>query len=548
MLKKIKIFYQKLLSLKYNFFLDNHTKKYIKFNKSKFLNSSSNNEHKGIILIDFFDWKPFIFFWSILANYLRNKNNLQIKYFYFPLYEGISSNHLIFKKPLKKIYESFGSKLGLTNVGKYLNNEEVKKFERYFYKIKSKEQLIKYKFKNILLGDLIYDSVVRTYQLPTVDLFDQRLKKKFIEAHQIFILIEEYLQKNNVKYLIPSDCVYNQYGIITRICFSKKIKVLILYNLGRGMVNFKLSTYKSDIKSNKNPYHKYKLIFKRKFVNANRYKALKIGKKLLHSRVLGRSKHGINYLNKNPFLDSKSKNKNKLFYKNSYQCVIVLHNFFDAPHKYRSLFYNDYLEWVIDTINILKHKNINCYIKFHPIKIEQSADEKAYKIISSKIKNLQNFKILQSNISYVELVNNGLKAAITCHGTVANELPYYGIKVINCGDNPHINYKFSSHPKSRVQYKHIIQNIENLKLNISLSELYEFHYLNYFYFEDSYLKNRLNSNWLTKTSKKKKNEENIEFNNSSKYFDFIIKNEKKNNIIKKIEKYVDEYITNNVAY
>ena len=99
------------------------------------------------------------------------------------------------------------------------------------------------------------------------------------------------------------------------------------------------------------------------------------------------------------------------------------------------------MEWVIDTINILKHKNINCYIKFHPIKIEQSADEKAYKIISSKIKNLQNFKILQSNISYVELVNNGLKAAITCHGTVANELPYYGIKVINCGDNPHINYK-----------------------------------------------------------------------------------------------------------
>lgn len=549
MLTNIKIFYKKLLSFKYNCFLDNNTKKYIKFNKFKFLKIKKKSTSNGVILIDFFDWKPFIFFWSILANYLSNKKNLQIKYFYFPLYSGISSNYLMFKLTLKKIYESFGSSLGLTNIGKKINIDEIKKYENYFHKIKSKEQLIKYKYKNILLGDLIYDSVIRTYQFPTVNFHDKKLKEKFIEAHQIFTLVEEYLKNNSVKYLISSDCVYNQYGIITRICFSKKIKVLILYNLGRGMDNFKLSSYNPEIRSNKNPYNKFKIIFRKNFRNlVDKRKALNIGKKLLLSRVTGKSKHGINYLNKNPFIKTRQKNKSQFFNKKTYQCMIVLHNFFDAPHKYRSLFYNDYLEWVLDTIEILKEKKINCYIKFHPTKIEKSADAKAFKIIFSKIKDFENFKILNKDVSYIDLLENGLKAAITCHGTVANELPYYGIKVINCGDNPHINYRFCLHPKSKTQYKKYVKNIEKFKIKINLNELYEFHFLNYCYFEDFYFKNKLHRNWLTKTSKHKTNEENINFNDSSNYFDFLIRNEKKNNIIEKVEKYLNEYLTNNAIY
>lgn len=546
MFVKLKKIIKKFISIKYNFLLDHHTKKYIKFNKSKILKISKNNNYNGIILLDFFDWKPFVFFWSILASYLSNKNNLQIKHFYFPLYKGIFSKHLFFKKPLTKIYQSFGSELGLTNIGKKLNKNELEKIDSYFSKIKSKEQLIKYKFKNILLGDLIYDSVVRTYQLPTFDFLDPKLKEKFIEAHQIFMLIEEYLKNNKVRYLIASDCVYNQYGIITRICFSKKIKVLILYNLGRGMVNFKLSSYDPQIRSNKNSYQKFRSIFKKQFsIISSRNKALKIGKKILHSRVLAKNKHGIYYLNKNPFFKPKRKSQNQLFHKDSYQCVIVLHNFFDSPHKYRSLYYNDYLEWVIDTIDILKKKRINCYIKFHPIKIEASADDKAYKIIYSKIKNYKNFIIIDGKTSYLELVSNGLKSAITCHGTVANELPYYGIKVINCGDNPHIDYNFCIHPKSKKQYKSFVNNIDKLKLDINLNDLYEFHFMNYFYFEDSYLRNKLNTKWLVKNLNNKSNEDNILLNDSTKYYDFIIKNEKNNKIIKKIENYIKDYILNN---
>ena len=68
-------------------FLDKNTKKYIQLNKKIFKNDQNLKiKYQGIVLVDFFDWNPFIFFWSILSNFLKKKENLQIKFFYFPIY------------------------------------------------------------------------------------------------------------------------------------------------------------------------------------------------------------------------------------------------------------------------------------------------------------------------------------------------------------------------------------------------------------------------------------------------------------------------------
>ena len=71
----IKNLYRKILSLKYIILLDKKTKEYINFNKKIFSKNQKIKQYKGIVLIDFFDWKPFIFFWSILSNYLKSKKN-----------------------------------------------------------------------------------------------------------------------------------------------------------------------------------------------------------------------------------------------------------------------------------------------------------------------------------------------------------------------------------------------------------------------------------------------------------------------------------------
>ena len=55
--------------------------RFIKFNKKRWV--SKNNLEEGVILLDFFDWYPLIHFWSYTANFLSERENLKIKYFYF---------------------------------------------------------------------------------------------------------------------------------------------------------------------------------------------------------------------------------------------------------------------------------------------------------------------------------------------------------------------------------------------------------------------------------------------------------------------------------
>ena len=52
------------------FFFDKYTKKYIKFNKSKFRQNKLLNKKDSIILIDLFYHPPFIHFWGFLVNFL----------------------------------------------------------------------------------------------------------------------------------------------------------------------------------------------------------------------------------------------------------------------------------------------------------------------------------------------------------------------------------------------------------------------------------------------------------------------------------------------
>ena len=107
------------------------------------------------------------------------------------------------------------------------------------------------------------------------------------------------------------------------------------------------------------------------------------------------------------------------------------------------------MEWAVDTIKILERKKIKTYIKFHPQVIDKKADKEAKDIIFNIVKNNENFRIIDQKTSYKSLINNRLNSAITCHGTAACELSYYNINVINCGDNPHINYNFCTHTKNK---------------------------------------------------------------------------------------------------
>lgn len=521
-------------------FLDKNTKEYVDLNKNIFnRNLRSNKDNKGIVLIDFFDWNPYIFFWSIFSNFLKKKENLDIRFFYFPLYHRYTERFFFLKRRLIKIYESFGCSLGITSLNKNQSFSQKKKYSSLFKNIKIKNDLVNYKYNSILIGDLIYDTVLRAYRVPTFNLSDKKLKKIFFDAHLIFDLILDYFDKNNVKYLIVSDTCYNSFGLITRIASHKNIKVFHLTE--HAYSDFRLRTYNSEMRTTRNPHNKYKEIFSNIDIE-KQVIALGEGEKVLKKRVQGDIFTGIEYVTKSPFALSSGNNK-KLFKKDSFQVLLALHNFFDNPHKYRYLYYNDYLEWALKTIDILSKNKINTYIKWHPISYKYSSDSLATKIISEKIKNYENIKIIfDDELNHKDLVENGLDWALTAHGTVANELPYLGVKVMCCGDHPNINYGFAITPKSKEEYENNLKNIKNIEYKINKKEIYEFYYMHYLHFNQKNFKNLISDNDYVYEKNKRRDEG---LNNSSEYYVFASNKIKNENIILKTENYINEFLEKN---
>jgi hypothetical protein len=544
MQKKIKLIFLNLFKILYRkfktflriSFLDNYTKDYIEVNKKIFENKTSTNP-QGVILLDFFDWYPFIFFWSILVNYIKKKNNYKICFFYFPIYNRFTEKFFFFKRRLLKIYGSFGCKVGITTLGKSINSNQKKNYNFLFYEIKSKSDLLAYSYKDIKIGDLIYDTVLRTYSLPTFNMDSPLLKKIFNDAHFIADLIEDYFNNNQVKYVVVSDVCYNSFGIITRYSHKRGIKVLHLSSMGKGCTNYRLKFYNPKIYSTRNPYYDYKDIFSKLSIDEQKI-GINLGKQLLLKRISGDIYSGIEYMPDSPFNQIKVFKK-KFFEQNSFKVLLCAHNFFDNPHKYRDFYYNDYIDWIIETLKILTDHKINIYIKWHPIAYQLSSEKIAKKILRPYFKNKKNIIELEDNINYYELLKNNLDWAITVNGTVANELPYFGVKILCCGDNPHINYNFAITPKSRLDYEERLKNLKKNNYLINKEEIYQFYFMNYIFFNQKNFKNKIDeTNYVYQKEKRL----DIHLNSSSKYFEFAKSQILTSNVIEKTEAYISEFL------
>ena len=86
--------------LRSNIFLDKNEKKYIEFNKKKWSGhidiENINQKKKKIILIDLFPWFPSIHFFSYIVNFLIKRFNVNVKFFFFDLYQGTGNNLRIY--------------------------------------------------------------------------------------------------------------------------------------------------------------------------------------------------------------------------------------------------------------------------------------------------------------------------------------------------------------------------------------------------------------------------------------------------------------------
>ena len=515
---------------KVNVFKNKNEKNYINYNKKKWLNYKNN--YKDVILLDLFPFNPWIHFYSYISNLLSKKLKAKTLFFYFDLYQGNQSKIELFISKLKSIYFSFNVEEGISEYKFVVSKNEKKKYDHLFSKINfDRKKLANYKYKNIKIGDLIYDTYLRIYYVPTIKINDIKLKKIFFRAHKIFDEVEKFFKCNNVKCVIPSHVCYINFGIISRIAFKNKIPIIKIFSKNRGNASYRILKVDSNHLTEEPPYFNYKKTFK-KFNNKLKLKALKIGKKSIEDRISGSFDPNLPYMTVSSFNNKKFELKSNSQKK---KIIIFPHCYFDNPHRYRFMIFDDFYLQVKYFLDLSKEfKNYDWYYKPHPNELRSELN-----VHKNILSDYPNVKYLDKDISHKDILKLKPSCVITNHGTLSHEYAYFKIPVINTGDNPHINYKFCLHLKSKKQIRKVIKNIDTYKkkINFDRKEIYQYMYLHYHYFPNLNEEDKLlNDKYFAF--------KNIKRNNTTEIFSKFIRQGK--NADNNIKMYVEKFINKNL--
>ena len=160
--------------------------------------------------------------------------------------------------------------------------------------------------------------------------------------------------------------------------------------------------------------------------------------------------------------------------------VICPHIFEEESNCYGSQLFNDnYIEWLDFLGKMSEETDYDWYIKMHP-----DEKERGLRFFSEYLKKYKKIKLIPQRISPLLLKEKGFIFAFTVRGSISHEYPYFGINVINAGDNPHMSFDFSISPKSRDEYEVLIKDLNKLNYEPNLEELYQYYGLLYYYQED----------------------------------------------------------------
>ena len=516
----------------------NH-KDFILHNKKIF--SKNIKKNRSIFLIEFNNWQGVQIANSYLINSIPYIKNCKI--IAYEVFRDLSNKKFFIFDNIKW---SLATLLGIKNFGVYLSfgiNKflykknsrkqllEAKKIaNNFFSNLKNKKDVENFSINGVWIGDLIYDSYLKKFFKPTINLNCLGFQKFFEKCVANFLFWEEYFDNNRVKGLATSHTVYLN-GIPLRIAVKRGIQTFhcvdsLLYKIDKKICSFRNKTNGFD-------YHfkLYKKIFS-KFKKNDKKIALHRGRIFLKNIISGKQKYfyfpdkKLTNFKKKYFLDNKKK-----------KIVIFAHSFFDSPHVYGNFLFPDFYEWLQFLSQIALKTNYDWYIKPHP-----NYDDMSIKILDDFIKKNPIIKKIDKNAPNNELVKQGMKIVLTVYGSCAAELPYMGVKVINADrNNPHSIYNFCFHPKNLTEYKDMILNIDKKKLKFDNNDLYEFHYMNQYYFHNNYLFENISEKFLKKNKRQIMYTDHI-FSDWMKNFSKI-KHHKIINSIKKFYKSNEHYLS-----
>jgi len=426
--------------------------KFIESNQIFWKNENTTDDKNGYLLYEtFYSEEVMIYGISKTALSIAKSKNLR------PIcIEGLNST-----PKNKKLVHSMndtvvGNKLSfLITVSKYTIS-----ILKNILNIKNKNDLLKLKIGEYSLGKYIYDSILITFKIPEIKDITFTIRKRILLEICYFYFFETLIKQYNIKTVVLGDNVY-RYGLLFELAKYNNIECITPVNLNAFSMRKYQSQSDFDIHDRKPELSILNQLNNRKVLTyIDEYFTKRFSASLEQHDVLKAYSNSKKIYTKQEIIE-----EYKL--KADLPIIIVMnHIFCDAPHAYPNGLYDDYKEWIINTvINLQKNKKINFLIKEHP-----SADLYNESGILKKVLEELNCShlLLRDDVHSLTILNE-LDVVVTCGGTIGEEFLYHGKPVVLGAKPPYSGFGFTTEPETREQYEKIMQSgIENLS---TLSDL-----------------------------------------------------------------------------
>ena len=306
---------------------------------------------------------------------------------------------------------------------------------RIVHGVRSVDELVALKLLGIPVGDLVIDSFLRFKPSPEVNLRDPYLVMVVRQALKLMDLCQSYFTQHCPDLYLCNYATYVQHGIPVRVALKYGVRVQAFCSTTQEFSIRITPDHATHTKQVDNYYKEFLELPKKE-------EKLRIARDTLEKRLSGGIDVALAYMRSSAYAD----NGDQVPDVNG-AAVIFLHDFYDSPHGYRWMLFHEFLSWVRFTLGVLTEAGLPVFVKPHPNQISVSMRE-----IEQLKREFPSAKFISSQISNRQLVEAGMKCAVTVHGSVAAEMAFFGVPTICSGDNPHVAFNFCKVAKTRDGY------------------------------------------------------------------------------------------------
>jgi hypothetical protein len=365
------------------------------------------------------------------------------------------------------VYRSFGTS---DFIQPHLDSGQTQKAkqlaDQILGKLKTRLDIEAIRIGEVWLGDLIYDTYLKNFKKPTIQVADESFRGFLLSAIKLYVFWDDYFTHHDVRAVNVSHCVYIN-AIPLRVAVSRDIPAYQINATHAYRLN------RHDLFAYNDFFH-YREMF-RSLPADVQAEGLTQAKQRIDLRFSGEVGVDMRYSTKSAYGAHKA--ERLLKESGRPKVLIATHCFFDSPHSYGNNLFVDFYEWLDFLGRVTLETDYDWYIKTHPDYLPGTRE-----IIDAFIRKYPKFQLLPADSSHHQIIAEGISVALTTYGTIGFEYAALGVPVVNASrNNPHVAYNFNLHPKTVEEYRNILMHLDHINLKIDKNEVYEYYFMRYIY-------------------------------------------------------------------